>query len=142
MKCSVCGAADLVFGVKEVSFVFRGRKAKIEAEGLYCPACGEVIMNRDQANRYQAKIKAFKASVITETIEPEFIISVRKKLDLTQKEASVIFGGGVNAFSRYEKGLSQPHPSTIKLLRVLDLHPELLKEIQQFPINDDVLPAT
>ncbi|EPA7320535.1 type II toxin-antitoxin system antitoxin MqsA, partial [Escherichia coli O45:H30] len=51
-------------------------------------------------------------------------------LSLTQKEASEIFGGGVNAFSRYEKGNAQPHPSTIKLLRVLDKHPELLNEIR------------
>ncbi|MEO3102131.1 type II toxin-antitoxin system antitoxin MqsA, partial [Escherichia coli] len=36
----------------------------------------------------------------------------------------------VNAFSRYEKGNAQPHPSTIKLLRVLDKHPELLNEIR------------
>jgi HTH-type transcriptional regulator/antitoxin MqsA len=55
---------------------------------------------------------------------------VRKKLELTQKEASEIFGGGVNAFSRYEKGKAQPHPSIIKLLRVLDQHPELLAEVR------------
>uniref|UniRef100_UPI0001C2FA74 HTH-type transcriptional regulator MQSA (ygiT/b3021) n=1 Tax=Escherichia coli (strain K12) TaxID=83333 RepID=UPI0001C2FA74 len=70
------------------------------------------------------------ASVNAETVAPEFIVKVRKKLSLTQKEASEIFGGGVNAFSRYEKGNAQPHPSTIKLLRVLDKHPELLNEIR------------
>ncbi|MCF2965776.1 type II toxin-antitoxin system MqsA family antitoxin, partial [Yersinia pestis subsp. pestis] len=34
------------------------------------------------------------------------------------------------AFSRYEKGKALPHPSTIKLLQVLDKHPELLNEIR------------
>lgn len=63
-------------------------------------------------------------------IEPAYISRVRKKLDLTQREASAIFGGGANAFSRYETGKAQPHPSTVKLLKVLDRHPELLGEIR------------
>ncbi len=130
MKCSVCGGAELASGVKKVPYTFRGHKTLIDAEGDHCPACGEVSMDRDQANAYQARIRAYKAQIIAVTIEPEFIVSVRKKLALTQKEASEIFGGGVNAFSRYEKGVAQPHPSTIKLLRVLDHHPELLQEIR------------
>jgi len=130
MKCSVCGGAELESGVKKVPYTFRGHKTLIDAEGDHCPACGEVSMDREQANAYQARVRAYKAQIIAVTIEPEFIVSVRKKLALTQKEASEIFGGGVNAFSRYEKGVAQPHPSTIKLLRVLDHHPELLKEIR------------
>ncbi|MEG3133487.1 type II toxin-antitoxin system MqsA family antitoxin [Rouxiella sp. T17] len=130
MKCSVCGGASLEFGIRKVPYSFRGQKTRIEAEGEHCPACGEVSMDREQAMAYQSKIKAFKASIIAITVEPEFIIKVRKKLELTQKEASEIFGGGINAFSRYEKGMAQPHPSTIKLLRVLDSHPELLNEIR------------
>lgn len=131
MKCSVCGGAELEFGIKKVPYSFRGRKTVIEAEGDHCPACGEVVMDREQSMAYMAKVKSFKAKVIAETIEPEYIIQVRKKLELTQKEASEIFGGGVNAFSRYEKGKAQPHPSIIKLLRVLDHHPELLDEVRQ-----------
>jgi HTH-type transcriptional regulator/antitoxin MqsA len=130
MKCSVCGGAELEFGVKNVPYSFRGHKTQIGAEGEYCPHCGEVVMGRDQSMAYLAKLKEFKAMVIAETVAPEYIVKVRKKLDLTQKEASEIFGGGVNAFSRYEKGKAQPHPSTIKLLRVLDHHPELLTEIR------------
>ncbi|EIC83139.1 type II TA system antitoxin MqsA family protein [Serratia sp. M24T3] len=130
MKCSVCGGAELVSGTQKIPYVFRGHKTHIEAEGDHCAACGEVIMDREQSNAYQARIKAFKAKIIAVTIEPAFIMSVRKKLALTQKEASEIFGGGVNAFSRYEKGIAQPHPSTIKLLQVLDHHPELLNEIR------------
>ncbi|MCC3742553.1 type II toxin-antitoxin system MqsA family antitoxin [Rouxiella badensis] len=130
MKCSVCGGAELVSGTQKIPYAFRGHKTHIEAEGDHCPACGEVIMDREQSNAYQAKVKAFKAQIIAVTIEPAFIMSVRKKLALTQKEASEIFGGGVNAFSRYEKGIAQPHPSTIKLLQVLDHHPELLNEIR------------
>jgi len=130
MKCSICGGADLEYGIKNVPYSFRGHKTQIAAEGEHCPTCGEVVMDRDQSKVYLAKLKEFKARVIAETVDPEYIVKVRKKLELTQKEASEIFGGGINAFSRYEKGKAQPHPSTIKLLRVLDHHPELLTEIR------------
>ena len=56
--------------------------------------------------------------------------SVRRKLALDQREASEIFGGGVNAFSRYETGKAKPPVALVKLLRVLDRHPELLEEVR------------
>ena len=41
-----------------------------------------------------------------------------------------IFGGGVNAFSRYKTGKSRPPLALVKLLKVLDRHPELLDEVR------------
>ena len=55
-----------------------------------------------------------------------FIRNVRKKLRIGQKEAGDLFGGGVNAFSRYETGKTNPPVSLLKLFRILDAHPELL----------------
>src|ERR1700691_4202296 len=49
---------------------------------------------------------------------------------LDQREAAQIFGGGINAFSRYENGKTKPPLSLVKLLKVLDRHPELLNEIK------------
>ena len=54
----------------------------------------------------------------------------RKKLALDQREAAEIFGGGVNAFSRYENGKTKPSLALVKLLRVLDRHPDLLDEVR------------
>ncbi len=56
---------------------------------------------------------------------------IRKKLGLTQKQAATIFGGGHNAFSRYERGAARQPKSTDRLLRILDLHPNLFEEIKQ-----------
>lgn len=60
----------------------------------------------------------------------EFTMSVRKKLALDQREAAEIFGGGVNAFSRYEKGKTMPPLALVKLLKVLDRHPDLLAKVR------------
>jgi len=39
-------------------------------------------------------------------------------------------GGGVNAFSRYENGKTKPPLALVKLLRVLEKHPDLLDEVR------------
>ena len=64
------------------------------------------------------------------SIRPSFIDFVRKKLALDQREAGEIFGGGVNAFSRYENGKTKPPLALVKLLKVLDRHPDLLDEVK------------
>lgn len=49
---------------------------------------------------------------------------------IKQSEAAALFGGGVNAFSEYERGIRKPGKSTLLLLKVLGQHPELLGEIR------------
>ena len=63
-------------------------------------------------------------------VDPQFIAQVRKKLALDQREAAEIFGGGINAFSRYENGKTKPPLALVKLLKVLDRHPDLLAEVK------------
>lgn len=59
-------------------------------------------------------------------VDPDFTARVRKQPALDQREAAEIFGGGINAVSRYENGNTKPTVSLVKLLKVLDRHPELL----------------
>ena len=76
------------------------------------------------------QMEEFQRLVNSELVDPSYIMSVRKKLQLDQRQAGEIFGGGVNAFSRYETGKARPSISTIKLLKLLDKYPELLEEIR------------
>ncbi|EQD78889.1 transcriptional regulator, XRE family [mine drainage metagenome] len=73
---------------------------------------------------------AFNKQVNAAMVNPDFIASVRKKLRLDQQEAAEIFGGGVNAFSRYENGKTKPPLALVKLLKVLERHPDLLAEVR------------
>ena len=63
-------------------------------------------------------------------VDPRFITNVRKLLALDQREAAEIFGGGINAFSRYENGKTKPPLALVKLLKVLERHPDLLNEVR------------
>nr|WP_304529292.1 type II TA system antitoxin MqsA family protein [Acidiferrobacter sp. SPIII_3] len=98
--------------------------------GEFCPACGEVILEAGESDRVMCEMKAFAKQVNAAVVDPAFIVHVRKKLALDQREAAEIFGGGVNAFSRYETGKTRPPLALVKLLRVLDRHPDLLTEVR------------
>jgi HTH-type transcriptional regulator/antitoxin MqsA len=80
--------------------------------------------------RPPAEMQAFSKQVNAAIVDPAFIVKVRKKLSLDQREAAEIFGGGVNAFSRYENGKTRPPLALVKLLKVLDRHPDLLEEVK------------
>lgn len=87
---------------------------------------------RQALRRQQRKGRIVSASRGAQhwVIVPLHITIVRKKLKLGQREAAEVFGGGVNAFSRYETGKTKPALAVVKLLKVLDRHPELLDEIR------------
>lgn len=131
MKCPSCGAAELIHDTRDVSYVYKGEDTIIpEVTGDFCPACGETVLNREHGDRYSDLIGAFQRQVNSAFVDPAYIVKVRKKLDLDQREAAEIFGGGVNAFSRYENGKTKPPLALVKLLKVLDRHPDLLNEIR------------
>ena len=76
---------------------------------------------------------AFNKQVNAAIVDPGFITTVRKKLDRDQREAAEIFGCGVNAFSRYKSGKTKPPLALVKLLKLLDHHPELLNDQLTLP---------
>jgi HTH-type transcriptional regulator/antitoxin MqsA len=131
MKCPVCGAAELVHDTRDMPYTYKGESTIIpEITGDYCPACAEMILDMVEAKRYGLLVKEFNKQVNASFVQPEFITCVRKKLHLDQKEAAEIFGGGINAFSRYENGKTKPPLALVKLLKVLDRHPDLLDEVK------------
>ena len=131
MKCPVCGGAELVQDTRDVPFTYKGRTDIIAAvTGQFCPGCGEQILAAAESERVMRGMAEVVRQVNAAQVDPNFIAGVRKKLALDQREAAEIFGGGVNAFSRYETGKTQPPVALVKLLRVLDRHPDLLDEIR------------
>jgi len=131
MKCPSCGAAELIHDTRDVCFTYKGETTTIsEVTGDYCPACGEIILDRVQGDRYSEFIGLFRQEINAAYVDPKYITKVRKKLELDQREAAEIFGGGVNAFSRYENGKTKPPLALVKLLKVLDRHPDLLGEVR------------
>ena len=132
MQCPICAGADLVHDTRDVPYAYKGEATVIEGvTGDFCPACGEIILEPTEARRFGKLIREFNKQVNASIVDPKFIMNVREKLDLDQKQAAEIFGGGHNAFSRYENGRTKPPLALIQLFRVLNRHPDLLAEIMQ-----------
>ncbi|WP_308447429.1 type II toxin-antitoxin system MqsA family antitoxin [Parachitinimonas caeni] len=132
MKCPICGGAELVKDRRDLPYTYKGQTTTIpEVAGEYCPACEEVVLDASEGERVNQAMLAFNKSVNASMVDPKFITQVRKRLKLKQREASELFGGGVNAFSRYETGKAKPAESLVVLLRLLDKRPELLKEVRE-----------
>jgi len=131
MRCPNCGDAELIHDTRDVTYVYKGEETTLsQVRGDFCPACNESILDAVESRRTLELMRAFNKQVNAASVSPEFIVSVRKKLALDQREAAEIFGGGVNAFSRYENGKTRPSLALVKLLKVLDRHPELLDEVR------------
>ena len=131
MKCPNCGEAELVRDTRDMPYTYKGESRLIpEVTGEFCPACGEAVLEVGESVRTSELMLAFNKEVNAARVAPEFITNVRKKLALDQREAAEIFGGGVNAFSRYETGRTRPPLALVKLLKVLNDHPDLLPEVR------------
>lgn len=131
MKCPICAQAELVHDTRDIPYIYKGESTTLpEVTGDFCPACAEVVLDMNEAERTGALMREFSKQVNASIVDPGFIADVRKKLNLDQREAAEIFGGGVNAFSRYENGKTKPPLALIKLLKVLDRHPDLLAEVR------------
>ena len=125
--CPECFKGTLKHGKKKNTFEYRGHSLELEDVGAWCNQCGKGLMTGKEAAANEALMDQFIAKVDKE--EAAELTRIRKHLKLTQKQAAQITGGGHNAFSRYERGEAKPLPAVINLMRILDRHPELLKEV-------------
>lgn len=131
MKCPSCAAAGLVFDTRDIPYIYKGESTIIPAvTGEFCPACDESILAVEESRRTMGLMLEFNKQVNASIVDPDFIANVRKKLALDQREAAEIFGGGVNAFSRYENGKTKPPLALVKLFKLLDRYPGLLNEVR------------
>jgi HTH-type transcriptional regulator/antitoxin MqsA len=131
MKCPICGAAELIHDTRDLPYTYKGETTVIPAVTAdFCPACDESITDMAETERVMREMQAFNKQVNAAIVDPAFILNVRTKLDLVQREAAEIFGGGINAFSRYENGKTKPPLALVKLFKLLDRHPDLLNEVR------------
>lgn len=109
--CKVCEDKTFIEELYEDTADFRG--LLLEVEGLKrfrCEKCNYTWEGVEQAE-YNKDIlrQAYnkKRDLVREQLgllSGQEIHKIRELLDLTQKEASALFGGGANAFNKYESG--------------------------------------
>lgn len=110
--CPLCDG-KLEIGKTTETFKYRGRIVSVEMVGEHCPSCDEGFQNDDDMEINEHNIALAKKHV--DNLMSEKIARVRKQLGLSQEEAAKIFGGGIRAFHKYEKGIVKP-PQTLDIL--------------------------
>ena len=131
MKCPICGGADLVHDTRDQTYTYKGESTILpQVVGDFCPACDEAVLDAAESKRIMALMQEFNQQVNAAIVDPQFIAEVRKQLNIDQREAARLFGGGVNAFSRYETGKTRPPLALVQLFKLLQGHPELFDEVR------------
>ena len=128
-QCATCSAPGTV-PFKGETFLISHMGLSDQVKGLSgrrCPTCGEIEFDRRSAKRYAAAGDALVLQA--RAVQRSEIRRIRRKLGLSQARAAELTGGGHNAFSRYERGEAVPLPAVVNLFRLLDKHPELLKDL-------------
>ena len=128
MKCPACGDSEMVTKIQDETLSYGGQSLTLHSmKGNFCPACGDGIWDEESYLRYteaqSAIIRAVKGDVSAD------IRRIRKNLKLTQTELSEVVGIGKVAFSRYERGETRPPNPLVKLLKLVERHPDLLAEM-------------
>jgi HTH-type transcriptional regulator / antitoxin MqsA len=123
--CPICGTGVLHDGNKLVTQDYKGHQYQAKVHGAFCNKCDEAILLFNAAE--EAAWLAFRDQVDRQAASE--LEGIRKRLKLTQAQAAKLAGGGKNAFSRYERGQAKPVAAVINLFKLLDKHPDLIKEL-------------
>jgi HTH-type transcriptional regulator / antitoxin MqsA len=136
MKCPACNHTEMVTKTSDETLSHGGQSLTLHGlRGEFCKACGEGVWDEQSYRRYTeaqaALLRAQKDSVSAD------IRRIRKNLKLTQTQLAEAFGVGKVAFSRYERGETRPPAPLVKLLKLVERHPDLLAEMRGMGASDE-----
>ncbi|MCX9553671.1 type II toxin-antitoxin system MqsA family antitoxin, partial [Vibrio cholerae] len=102
-ECKVCksNAVEALTDYEDISY--KGSVLRIKVEYSLCNACGREFLSKEQIMKNDRVLRDAK-KVHDGLFSSKEIADARIKLGLTQEQASIVFGGGRNAFSKYERG--------------------------------------
>lgn len=127
--CPVCEVGKLEEHTYSDDFKHNG--ASIHVDGLECSICdhcGADPISPEQIKRNHKHIADTKRRA-EGLLCSEEIVSARKAFGLTQTFTSQLFGGGLRAFSKYERGDNVQSVPMDRLLRLCIKYPYLIYDL-------------
>ena len=115
--CPICNG-NILQQSKEVAYNYKSHDIKVIENTSSCERCGESFLSPKELKTNQLQLTNFKRT-IDKFLTTSEIKRIRKELELTQKDASEIFGGGIRAFYKYETGENTQSKSLDILLRLI-----------------------
>jgi HTH-type transcriptional regulator/antitoxin MqsA len=134
--CDECGSSDFEVRKEPDTAQRNGQSYTVEMEYSICRQCGDVVLFPEQIKRNDCLVRdAWRK--IDGLLTAQEIVDLRNKLGLTQQDAAKVFGGGINAFSKYERSEVIQSVAMDKLMRLALEMPAVLSQLkQQAGFND------
>lgn len=128
--CPMCETGKLTPITFTDSFSYKGLSIQVDGlQGMLCENCGADPILTEQILCNQEKIADAKRTALGMLTGTE-IRQIRERLNLSQKHCSQLFGGGTNAFSKYERGEVIQSDAMDALLYVVDKFPFTLDALR------------
>lgn len=125
-ECQFCGSNNIEFIKSDKDIQYKGIDLQVEQEESHCIDCDYIFETHSQLDANTAAIKSkfieYKHQFKKERglLIGADVKHIRKMLGLNQHEASNLFGGGLNAFSKYENEEVVQSVSMDRLMRMVD----------------------
>jgi len=123
--CPVCEQGKLSPTKYGDFYEFRGTSVFVEGlVGEVCDHCGEISNDAPDIRSNQQTLAASRKEfanlqrVAAGLLTCDEVAAIRKRWDLSQAVAAKVFGGGANAFSKYERGEVHQSEAMDLLLRL------------------------
>jgi HTH-type transcriptional regulator/antitoxin MqsA len=131
MICPMCDQGVL----REITFTgeyaFNGGRIVVSGlKGCFCDLCNSDPILSEQITENQVLIADAKRRELG-LLQSNEIRAIRRELGLTQHQASDLFGGGTNSFSKYERGEVLQSAALDNLLRVAASIPAVMSQLKE-----------
>ena len=127
-NCKLCKSEDVSDYVEAEEISYKGSTLQVSIAYSLCNNCDREFISKPQILQNEAALRAAKKDY-DGLLSSEEIIRARRTLSLTQEQAARVFGGGRNAFSKYERGEVSQSVAMDKLIRICLNHREVFHEL-------------
>lgn len=116
-NCFFCSSPNLTESQEVLPMRYKNSQINVISKFTVCESCGEEFELPEQAADNDIAMREAK-KVHDGLLSRADLKSIRISFKLTQQEAAIVFGGGINSFSKYERGEVTQSDSLDKLVKL------------------------
>ena len=128
MECKYCQSTEVERHSDVESIHYKEHTLSVSMAYSICHGCDREFVSKPQIlqNDAHARDARKKHDGLMTSTE---VRAARIKLSLTQEQAAMVFGGGKNAFSKYERAEVSQSTAMDTLIRLCLKHPHIYREL-------------
>lgn len=126
--CTACNSADIAHLVDTDMILYKGTQLESLVQYSLCNSCGREYLSKEDilaSEQYAREAKSKSDNLLL----PAQVKELRSRLGITQTQAAQLFGGGSNAFSKYERGEVNQSLSMDRLMKLAFKYSIVLDEL-------------